>query len=560
MRQLYIILILLLISGRVSAKGFIVRNFTADFYLSSEGYFDVVEKYDIHFTEPKHGIFREIVLDYQLDAVDDEGQSRKIVVRNLKVPGHKWDKSSRFSQRMQGKIVIKIGDQDRLVSGSQQYEIRYRVYNAFLFDDDYVQFYWNIKPQGWLAIFEKVKFTIHAPDGTIMSPDNCFVYAGPAGTATPSTDFDYTYTDGVFAVESQRSFITLPGQNVTALVKLPRDAIKEYFIIKPIWQIYSWIAILLILLSSFWLIWWKFGRDDKIVSTTSYYPPEGIDPAMAGYLMDDKDDVADLLALIPQWASQGLITVEEIPKKGLLGKADMKLTRLDKLPPSSPSYQRRIFDALFGRSGNMVLISTLRNTFYMPMNEAKKDLKDAAQEYYDPRSRFIMKITLVVAILLGVLLTFVFLSIYSILAAVCAALTFIFIALMSFFLQKKNDQGNVIFAELKGFKRFIRMAELERIKVLIEDDPYYFEKTMSYALAFGLLDRWAKKFDALDIPPPSWYTSSGARLNGMSTFTRSFSGNMTRAQSHMVSSPSKSRSGGGGSSGGGFGGGGGGSW
>lgn len=171
-----------------------------------------------------------------------------------------------------------------------------------------------------------------------------------------------------------------------------------------------------------------------------------------------------------------------------------------------------------------------------------------------------MKITTGVAVALGVILCPIFLFVYGVLAAIAAPVVCVFIALMSFYMQKKNKTGSAIFSELKGFKQFIKLAEVNRIKMLIEQDPQYFEKTMSYALAFGLLENWAKKFDELNIAPPNWYHSSGNRMGSMHAFSKSFSGSMASAQSSMVSSPSSSSSSGGGSSGGGFGGGGGGSW
>ncbi len=284
---------------------------------------------------------------------------------------------------------------------------------------------------------------------------------------------------------------------------------------------------------------------------------------MAGFLINDKDDTSDLISLIPQWASQGLITIEEIPKSEILEKADMKLTRLNNISVSAPDYQHRIFSSLFNIWGDVVLISSLRNIFYISMATAKKELHEAAQKYYEPSSKKIMKITIIIAIVLGVLLCPIFLFTYGPLAAVMAPVVCVFIVIMSFFLQKKNSKGNAVFSELKGFKQFIKIAEVNRIEELIKQDPKYFEKTMSYALAFGLLQQWAKKFDALNLQPPSWYTSSGTGMMGMYAFSKSFSGSMATAQSAMVSSPSSSgssSSSGGGSSGGGFGGGGGGSW
>lgn len=560
MKKLILALTLIFANAYSFAQGFTVNDFTADIYLNQDGYFDVVENYDIEFAEAKHGIFREIITHYKLQTANGKSENRNIIIQNIEVPGHHFSINQKFQQRIDGKIEIKIGDKDQLVTGMQHYEIRYRVYNAFLFDHDWVQFYWNIKPQGWLALFKKINFKIHTPAGAVLSPENCFVYAGNTGIATPSTDFAYGYADAVFSGESQPFFISAPGQDVTVLVKLPRNLIQESFITVPLWQQYGWVGLLACLLFIFWLAWLKYGRDDKVISTTSYYPPKGMDPAMAGYLIDDKDDASDLIALIPHWASQGFISIKEIPKIGWFGKGDMQLTKLKTPPVNISEYEQKMFGGLFNIWGTSVLVSSLSNSFYVVMNDAKKSLNAAAQQYYESRSRKVMKIARGISIALGVILCPLFLFTFGLLAAIAAPVVCVFIALMSFFLQKKNREGNAIFSELKGFKQFIKLAEVDRIKTLIEQDPYYFEKTMSYALAFGLLDKWAKKFDALHVAPPNWYHNSGTGMMGMYAFSRSFSGSMALAQSSMVSSPSSSSSGGGGSSGGGFGGGGGGSW
>ncbi len=564
MKKIILLLSFFLVNTLAFAQVFMVKNFTADIYLSTEGYFDVVENYEVEFKESQHGIFREIITNYKLKTAEGKTEKRNLVIENIEVPYNKFEVSSKREQRLDGKVVIKIGDRMKFINGLQHYEIKYRVYNAFLFEDDTVQFYWNIKPNGWVAVFEKINFNIYTPEGSNLSAENCFLYAGNIGTTTTSKAYDYTYSNSTFSGKSHDYTYSIPGQDVTALIKLPLGSIKENFITVPLWQQYGWVGILGFLLAVFWYVWLKYGKDDRVISTTSYYPPKDIDPAMAGFLINDKDNTSDLIALIPHWAAQGLITIEEIPKEGLLGKADMKLTRLKNISVTAPDYQQRIFSSIFGIWGNVVLISSLRNVFYVSMNQAKKELHAAAQKYYEPESKKIMKTTTIVAIVLGVLLCPIFLFTYGPLAAVLAPVVCVFIVFMSFFLQKKNNQGNAIMSELKGFKQFIKIAEVKRIEMLIKQDPQYFEKTMSYALTFGLLDQWAKKFDALNQQPPDWYTSSSSTSTmGIMAFSKSFSSTMATASYAMVSSPSSSgssSSSGGGSSGGGFGGGGGGSW
>ena len=560
MKNKILILIFSLVNVLTFAQGFMVNNCDVDITLNKEGYIGVVEKYDLNFTESKHGIFRDIITEYKLQTSDGDMEKRVLVIQNIEVPGHPFTINSSFGQLIDGKVEIKIGDKNQTLTGDQHYEIRYRVYNAFLFENDIVEFYWNIKPSGWQAVFGQINFKIHVPENIPLSAENCFVYAGNTGTLTTSEDFDYSYSDGLFSAKSHEFTYSVPGQDVTVLLKLPKDAIAKNFISVPTWQKYIWVGILGLLLFLFWLVWLKYGKDDKAISATSYYPPKGIDPAMAGYLINDKDDASDLIALIPHWASQGFITIKEIPKKGMFGTADMELTLVQTPPETITEYEQKMFDGIFGTSGDTVLVSSLRNTFYTTMNNAKKTLKKAAQVYYESKSNKVMNITLAVTVVLSFLLFVFFGFIFGPLASIIGLITCVFMAIMSFYMKKKNREGNLVFSELKGFRQFIKLAEVNRIKTLIELDNQYFEKTMSYALAFGLLDKWAKKFDALDIPPPNWYSSSGIALMSMSAFSNSFSSSMSSAQSNMVSAPSSSSSGGGGSSGGGFGGGGGGSW
>jgi len=164
-------------------------------------------------------------------------------------------------------------------------------------------------------------------------------------------------------------------------------------------------------------------------------------------------------------------------------------------------------------------------------------------------------------LILSLLLFGLFLITWGLLAAVAVIPVAIFLLFMSAHMIKKNAKGNKMLSDLKGFKQFIKVAEENKLKMLLKDSPTYFETTMGYALAFGLFAQWAKKFEALNLQPPSWYTSTAGAMT-MNNFSNSFSDSISSAKSTMVSSPSSNSSGssGGGSSGGGFGGGGGGSW
>lgn len=597
MKKYILIIFLLFATVTAFTQDFIVNNCKIEIFLQKEGYFDVVEDYDIDFSAPKHGIFRTFQTDY--DLLDEHGKvsKRKIKISNVEVPNYKFKTPFRFQQKLEDEYKIKIGDKNTTLLGPQHYQIKYRAENAFLYEDNQIKFYWNIKPDGWLTVFKKIDFLIHAPEGVSLNNDNSFVYSGASGTSTESTDFQLDFEGNVVKGKSKEFFMSVPGQSVTVLINLPKDSIGQYI---PKWQFlseYGWLLIIAVLFLVYFLVWLKYGKDDHVVAAINYYPPKGIDPAMAGFLIDDKGDNSDLIALIPYWGAQGLIKMEEIPKSGFFGHSDTKLTQINTLPPNPSPYEEIIFSGLFGGgSGKIilngveidnnnpamdfvnqilqknkinlnlnkgeVLISSLRNTFYTTMRSAHTLLSAAAQQYYVNESKKVQKISTIILVVLAVVLCPVFLLTFGILAAVCIVIACVFLIFMSFFLIKKNKLGNQVFGDLKGFKQFIKVADENRLKALLQEDPGYFEATMAYALAFGLFERWAKKFDALSVQPPDWYTSSNRSAFNMLYFSKSFSGNISGMKSNMVSSPgsSSSSSSGGGSSGGGFGSGGGGSW
>ncbi len=542
-------------------QDFEVDKAQVDIYISTEGYFDVVEKYDLTFTEFKHGIYRNIQTKYDLLNEDGVQEKRRIKIRNVEVPNYNFESEPDFIQKLSDNLEIKIGDEDITLIGPQHYKIKYRVYNAFLFEKDRILFYWNIKPADWNTVFKQIDFTIHPPKNVSLNDSDFSVYSGAIGETMKSEEFQVSFDNGVFTASSTDSFVSYQGDSVTVLMNLPKDSIKEIKPWWPFWTNYGWILILAAILYVFYRIWNKYGKDDKVVATISYFPPSGVDPAMAGFLIDDRADTPDLISLIPCWGSRGIIKMEQIAKKGWFGKEDTKLTMLKTLPADSPDYEEEIFEGLFGTDdipGKEVLISSLKDSFYTTMAGAKEKLKDRAQIYYDPKARKVKNSATIGFLLVNVLLFFLFLFSWGLIAALAVIPVTIFLLIMTSYLVKKNSEGNKMLSDLKGFKQFIKVAEENKLKMLLNDSPNYFETTMAYAVAFGLFDQWAKKFEALNLQPPSWYTSSTGALT-MGNFTNSFSGAMTSAQNTMVSSPSSSSSGGG-SSGGGFGGGGGGSW
>jgi uncharacterized membrane protein len=146
---------------------------------------------------------------------------------------------------------------------------------------------------------------------------------------------------------------------------------------------------------------------------------------------------------------------------------------------------------------------------------------------------------------------------------VAGALTGILFWLFAPAMPRRTAKGAQARQWALGFQEFASRVEADRLERSVTDPRHAFEALLPYAMALGVADEWAGKFEGIyQDQEPVWYV--GAHTGrGFSTrsFERSLSGAMVATSRNMTASPrSSSGSGGGGSSGGGGGGGGGGSW
>jgi uncharacterized membrane protein len=138
------------------------------------------------------------------------------------------------------------------------------------------------------------------------------------------------------------------------------------------------------------------------------------------------------------------------------------------------------------------------------------------------------------------------------------------VAVFGWFMPTKTKEGAVALEEVEGFKWFLSVTEKDRLKFhnAPQVKPETFHEFLSFAIAFGVEEAWAKQFAGIDVPPPSY-------ASGMTTWNTLYFANAihtldTHAASTAFAPPSSAGAGGsgfsGGGAGGGFGGGGGGSW
>jgi len=153
-------------------------------------------------------------------------------------------------------------------------------------------------------------------------------------------------------------------------------------------------------------------------------------------------------------------------------------------------------------------------------------------------------------------------------ALVLAAVNVLFYEL----LERPTLKGRGVLDHLEGFEAFLTATDADRYDRMqpTDDSLQLFERYLPHAIALGVENRWAKRFeDVIEAPPPggstgsgsSWYSGDGGGGGGVTGMASALGGAFSSSLSASSAAPSSGGGGGGGgSSGGGGGGGGGGGW
>ena len=206
----------------------------------------------------------------------------------------------------------------------------------------------------------------------------------------------------------------------------------------------------------------------------------------------------------------------------------------------------------------------MKNKFYtlLPFIIKKVYLGISHFEYFvsDPQKITKKWLAIGTTIIILSVLPFMFISSLGFIFFVSLLSSGILFLIFSPFMPKRTKKGTEAYWHSLGFKEYINTAEKYRVQ--FQEKENIFEKYLSYAIIFGLAEKWAKAFEGIYTTPPSWYEGDFGPRFAAYTFVSSLNRSLSHVNSAFVSRPGGGGSGfgGGGFSGGGGGGGGGGSW
>lgn len=132
--------------------------------------------------------------------------------------------------------------------------------------------------------------------------------------------------------------------------------------------------IVLSLIIGFFL-WFKYGKDDQVVETVEFYPPNGFNSLEVAYLHKGKAESNDITSLLIYLANKGYVKISEIEEKNLFIKSKtFQITKIKEYDGNN-SNEREFFDGLF-KTGNVVTESDLYDKFYKTINIIKASINN----------------------------------------------------------------------------------------------------------------------------------------------------------------------------------------
>lgn len=544
------------------AQGFVVDSFISNITISKNGVATVNEKIYVDFSENKRGIIRYIPYKFK-----NEGSTYKTDISSLQCNNNEYKVSS-----SNGNKVIKIGNKHKYISGKQYYDISYDVEGPFITSESYQEFYWNITGNRWDATINTAKFNIYLPDDVKIRYNDLVVFTGSEGEK--NKDAGIAQNGNIISGQTTKPLYS--GQGLTIAVKLPagyitgktmsvkKDRVQPVIPISNQWPMTLIPLGLIATLIGFWTKL-KGNKADTSANTNelAYYPPLELNSAEVGAFMDGIVHDRDIISLLPFWANQGFIKVEQ-------NASGMYFHKLKDLDEGRPDYEYDLFSEIF-KTRNMTSLDDIKYNFSTIMWKSKGKIKKEIIDLklYDDQYRYWFRswrwwIMIIV---------FLPLSIFSFamgywLAGIGFMLCILAIIVLGSLNQRKSQLGINIQKKINAFYNFMKLNDDKKFQEVAAADPMYFEKVYPYAVAMNLDKTFTQRMRTIRTASPFWYMpyyvmGGSHNNNGFDQFTADYSPKeITSAFTAIQSSGSSGGGGfgGGGFSGGGFGGGGGGSW
>jgi hypothetical protein len=489
-----------------------------------------------------------------------------------------------------GNLLVRIGDEDRTVTGAQRYHVGYRIAGLVAprqAQSGLDEFNWNVIGGDWDVPISNISVAVTGPE--TVSRVACWVGGGttPCGQAASDGTTATFGHDGVDAQTPLQVVAGFPAGTFTGA----EARLEKRFWIGNMAPLTPWTGGLTAVLTALGLgallrRTRRGARDEVYLGLTpgvvpaanqagtvgrgspnvpvavAFTPPRGARPGEVGVLVDATADNADITATIIDLAVRGHLRIERV------GEKDWTFHRLQGRDEVT-GYESHLLEELFS-AGPSVTTDELKDSDYSGVLTGTRRLLyqrvTGDLRWFSRNPSLVRGLAVVGGIALvatgvglGFLLGLVGFGLVGLAVVACGV--GVLIANNRF--GTRTATGSAVLAQAKGFELYLTTAEADQIR--FEEGIDVFSRYLPYAIVFGVAERWNRLFAQLAAqgrytPDSSWYLGYGYAGVLDSGFVSSMD-SLTSTMSASMQAATAATSGGSGfSGGGGFGGGGGGGW
>ena len=292
-----------------SSYDYVIDKYDINIIINENNTFDVTETIDTYFNVPKHGIFRTIPLKNTIKRLDGTTSTNRTQIKNVSV------NAENSTSKEEGNYQIKIGSASETLTGEKEYIIKYTYNLGKDHVKDYDELYYNIIGNEWDTVIGNITFSITMPKS--FDSSKLGFSAGRVGS-TDSSKIKYSVSGNT--ITGSYNGILWENEALTVRCELP----EGYFVGAGLdinllnYIVYLFPIIFLIIAI---LLWYKFGRDDQVIETVEFYPPEGFNSLEVGFLYKGEAVNQDVTSLLIYLANKGYIKIVETEEKSLFSKA-----------------------------------------------------------------------------------------------------------------------------------------------------------------------------------------------------------------------------------------------
>lgn len=202
--------------------------------------------------------------------------------------------------------------------------------------------YFNLIGNEWDAEIENVTFNIKMPKP--FNEENLGFSSGYEGS-TNNANVEYDIEGKT--ITGFLNNILYPEEGLTVRLTLP----DGYFVGATDnidYKEWIGIGISVIFVIIAFCLWRKYGKDDDVVDTVEFYPPEGLNSAELGYMYKGYTERKDAVSLLIYLANKGYLSIKELPGKeiDLIGSRGFVIEKVKDYDGDNES-EKIFFNGLF---------------------------------------------------------------------------------------------------------------------------------------------------------------------------------------------------------------------